>query len=317
VHHNNGTKAVKNVSGILPFSQVDSGIKSTSTEVKLNYTKENLSNDTSMLALYQHAELNITLQHDQERLLGGSTVDNTEPSPFAVYITALDSDGSAVQRYCSGALLTAGLVITAATCVVDAYGILVYAGENEAGDGVNRAATAIIYPKYSRNCREHDIALLQLASPFKITGTARTHDSFINTVLLPASGTYNKYSNFLGKYFKIYGYGTSAESDTPSDLNYIDVSVQSASECAATAAAKFYRLGANHLCLDSAFGKKGICKGDLGAPVVVQITTASRGTVLVAIATDYFKCSDPAIITKIAPYLPWIRSYVSIADNQG
>jgi len=104
------------------------------------------------------------------RIVGGESA-GTSTWAWAVSISI---SGTSL---CGGAVLSSSWVITAAHCMagISASQVTVYAGSNIRYSGQSRvAARVIVHPNYVSTTHVNDIALIQLSTPFTMSGTVKS-----------------------------------------------------------------------------------------------------------------------------------------------
>ncbi|XP_041585108.1 arginine esterase isoform X3 [Vulpes lagopus] len=138
--------------------------------------------------------------------------------------------------------------------------------------------------------RSHDLMLLHLAEPAKITKAVRVMD-------LP------KKEPPLGSTCYVSGWGsTDPETNLqPGSLQCVDLKLLSNNQCAKVYTQKVTKF---MLCAGVLEGKKDTCKGDSGGPLIcdgVLVGITSWG------ATPCGKPQMPSLYTRVMPHLMWIK----------
>ncbi|MFB7600204.1 trypsin-like serine protease [Streptomyces sp. NPDC056160] len=226
-----------------------------------------------------------------ESVVGG-TPTTTHAYPFVVQLT--DADG---KQFCGGTLVAAGKVVTAAHCVSgeSADGLRAVGGRTylDGTDGtVSKVSGIWIAPGYSDAASGDDVAVLTLATampyaPAKFVSPADT-------------GVYKA-----GTAARVLGWGTTAESGSPSDqLRTATVPVVSDTGCASAYGSDF--VASDMICAGYPSGGTDTCQGDSGGPLLV-------GGVLAGITSWGDGCAQagrPGVYTRLTTFSDLVTAQV-------
>ncbi|XP_025869488.1 arginine esterase [Vulpes vulpes] len=234
--------------------------------------------------------------HFESRIIGGTEcLKNSHPWQAAVYHNG--------EFACGGVLVHPEWVLTAAHCANSNYEV--WLGrynllESENEGQLVKVRKGFIHPLYKRKVqravirpgedRSHDLMLLHLAEPAKITKAVRVMD-------LP------KKEPPLGSTCYVSGWGsTDPETNLqPGSLQCVDLKLLSNNQCAKVYTQKVTKF---MLCAGVLEGKKDTCKGDSGGPLIcdgVLVGITSWG------ATPCGKPQMPSLYTRVMPHLMWIK----------
>jgi hypothetical protein len=211
------------------------------------------------------------------RVVGGTAID-VRAAPWSVGVEH-GAGGSGV--FCSGAILDATHVLTAAHCVVDASGaaappstFTVRAGATNVlappSDRQDRQVAAVrVHPGYAAGAEADDVAVLVLSSPLDLGGAAAQALALPPPGLKPAAG----------RAVSLAGYGVRAAGATlDGSLSRMTSTLAEPSSCLTAREAV---AGAVLVCAFS--GTNSPCHGDSGsalvldtpAPVAIGVTSAA------------------------------------------
>ncbi|XP_013186861.1 serine protease snake [Amyelois transitella] len=213
---------------------------------------------------------------------------------------------------CGGALVSTTFVITAAHCIdtldkikpsIVRVGVVELGGSewNERSDF--RIEEIIVHPEYKRREKYHDLALLRLERPVKVS-------SDVNAVCL-----YTKDEDPTVP-LTITGWGrTSTSRDVRSNvLLKTNVSVVSRSKCSESYA-NWRKLpsgiSVGQLCAGDPDGLHDSCQGDSGGPI--QLPPSSDAQYRLVGVTSFGRgcgSSEPGVYTRLKHYLDWIERTV-------
>ncbi|CAG9859350.1 unnamed protein product [Phyllotreta striolata] len=226
-------------------------------------------------------------------------IDGTEVVPHSrPYVVAIRTTINDIEVLCSGAIISDYLVITAATCLNGASEAEVILGAHnitngaETGREVIKANQFIIHEKFDTVKLLDNIALIQL--PKKISFNAN-----IQSVKLP--DVTDIIDAYIEKEATALGWGRTSDTtqDTSDVLRYQNLTIIPVLMCELSYA---LNIRPTQICT-TGVERKGICRGDAGAPLVldgVLIGIGSYGSTL--------GCSIgfPSVFTKISSYLSWL-----------
>jgi Trypsin len=213
-----------------------------------------------------------------ERIVGGSPIQ-IQSAPWSVFVSDQTPAGPFV---CSGSIVDAAHVLTAAHCVHDGSGALAQASQLTVEAGVSNSAAPLatdleqrrtvssftVHPGYvwSEQVQPDDVAVLTLAGPLDLSGPAA------KAVALPAPN-----SPFpAGAAVAVAGFGVEAPgAQENGSLEWMTATVDAQGSCGGVIASGVIAADAVTLCASSPTA--ATCNGDSGAGLV---TTASPPTLV-------------------------------------
>jgi Trypsin len=240
-----------------------------------------------------------------DAIIGGQAAT---PGYFG-YVAFVAAVGDGTAYYCTGALVTPSVVLTAAHCAIllsTPSAFTVGTGrlnlyDSSTGQVVGVSAVAIA-PTWSPTTSHGDVGLLQLAQP----SAAAT---------LPiASASDSSWAYQPDNTIVVAGWGrTSLTGPAASQLNWIDLGVQSDDYCAEQAAnGKYGYDAASMFCASQPGSLAGACYGDSGAPAITQSASGAYEIVGVASFLVTSDCAPPDVFARVTYSSAWLSSEIAI-----
>ncbi|XP_065221908.1 trypsin-1-like [Planococcus citri] len=245
----------------------------------------------------------------KKRVVGGIEAEqNKFPWMAALKLTYGDT-----STFCGATVITKQHLLTAAHCVegVTADEIQASLGGfnqltheydiNEITVGIEEI---IRHPGFNLSSLDNDIAILKLDSTI----------SFNTSQIQPACLPSTENEDYAGYYGTVIGWGFTDESQSVSNkMQKVEVPIIWTNHCRINYSILSYSVTDNMMCAGNYFGHQGICTGDSGGPL--QINIDGLGTMkVVGIVSWSHGCARPyypGVYTRIDRYKRWIR------DNTG
>jgi hypothetical protein len=225
---------------------------------------------------------------------------------YVVFVGLPVGDGTAY--YCTGALVTPSVVLTAAHCAIllsNPSAFVVGTGRLDLSDtssgqvlGVNSVAIA---PTWSPTSNVGDVALLQLSQP----------SSALTMPIAPQSD--ETVVNQPGTTIVVAGWGlTNQTGPLPTQLHWVDLSIQSDKYCAQQFVAPQAYDPASMFCASQPGSMAAACPGDSGAPAIVQWAPDQYEIVGVASMKVGTNCDPPDSFARVTFASTWLTSEIAI-----
>jgi secreted trypsin-like serine protease len=223
---------------------------------------------------------------------------NPAPQPYS-FMASLQFQG---QKYCAGALVAPTLVVTAAHCG-QAEKVRIGSLTWQDGGELIDVVELIEHPDWNGggNWRGHDIALLRLAVPSTLP------PAVLASQVIP------------GQAVRLMGWGRTCEDDTPEcrestenrHLQQIDTMLADPATC--TILAPWHIDPLREWCVSNRDGSKQACKGDSGAPLVIEYGGAWQiiGVTSRDGDTDPKCGTGPGIWSNVLHHRDWITNVIS------
>ncbi|XP_058056805.1 uncharacterized protein LOC131208172 [Anopheles bellator] len=228
-------------------------------------------------------------------------------------------DDGSIQWNCGGSLIWENYVLTAAHCTADLdnkppdvvrFGdINLYNDTDDAYAQQFNIAEVIRHPQHRYSAKYHDIALLKLEKHITLNETVAPaclwDEEELRFTTLQAAG------------WGATGYG---DSQTPVLLK-VSLGPVDTEHCN-----QFYRAGDRglkvglqpyQLCAGDV--KMDTCPGDSGGPLEVKLLHNTKVTPFIVGVTSFGSAcgqSTPGVYTKVAGYIPWIRSVLEVRGEE-
>lgn len=283
-------------------------------------------------------------------IVGGDEVDDDQFWPWSVAVYELDPLNQQRTFICSGSLISAEFVLTAAHCIQQSRFDVLEAGEvflkiasvrlDDERAHFYRVQSIFVHPDYSVDRKANDIALLRLSAHQRLPARARP-------ICLP-SHVANRV-DFTDQQVTIIGWGktspvqaneptrevvesSAAAADKDADENssqtndtllQAQVRVTNTDQCNRN----YSRLEISWLTIDDHFlcasdpqGKRDACQGDSGGPLMwnnqqglLKSQNLEKWYQLGLVSFGH-GCADsqfPGVYTRISYYMPWILRIVN------
>ncbi|CAG5037503.1 unnamed protein product [Parnassius apollo] len=240
------------------------------------------------------------------RIVGG-TPTTIEDFPYIVALVYwYPGPGITIQR-CVGGLISSWHVLTTSFCFTGAVlsNMEVRAGStNSLSGGVVVTIREVIkHPDYQETPRVADIAVVVLESPLAITNT-------INILYLPPQSTYIPD----GQSVKVVSWGFESEIGPQLEtLKTINLKKVPLEDCQAAYAEKDTVVIDDPVICAAEEGDVGTCRGDSGAPMVIDQVVVGLSSYFQDCGTDDY----PDVFTRIDRYTDWIISVATAQYRNG
>lgn len=239
----------------------------------------------------------LSLAQEAPPIVGGApTSDHIQ-----VGMLAMSDGNNTTFDFCSGTLIDASWVLTAAHCLEaaqtyeDDYGLATFfiVGDNWGSiDAYAQAVDLIPHPQYNASSLDHDIGLMELSEPLSDQGIYLVND------VAPKDGWTDKDITYVG-----YGI-TSGNAQDNGVRRTVDVPFYGSDS-------KF--IYGYH---DTPNDPKNVCSGDSGGAALLKV---SGELVLAGVNSFVSGQGDPCLglgaATRVDTHIDWISDYVELSDG--
>lgn len=224
---------------------------------------------------------------------------------FHVSITSPDT-GSGASLVCSGAILSANWVLTAASCVIrlQRYDIRFASVTFYTGGFTLTSTTAILHPQFNPTTGLFNAALISLPQNLNQV------DDVWSKIALPSS------LDFVNQFARISGYGLIGGLQSPV-LQFENSRVISNNAPSCQAAFILSDIDQsqqdNFLCAQNTHGNQKVlnCTGDVGSPIHITGTNNNNVLIGISISSANQACpNDTSLFVSLTAISPWIRQIV-------
>jgi len=253
----------------------------------------------------------LTFSHEPiaaKRIINGNEVSIQDDWSWVVAIVQSNAMIAHDSFSCSGSLIAADWVLTAAHCVegkgadeldvlISRHNLLTAQGERIAIEQIYR------HPLYTQaSVSGYDIALIKLK-----------HETHASNTPVPLINTTQMASLSAGDGLTVLGWGTTSTSHLVMSpvLREVDVPLVADSVCQSV----YYTANHTMLCAGYDMGGKDACQGDSGGPLIRSIDGQRY---LVGVVSWGGGCALPSlygVYSKISVLRDWIKQYINIDDS--
>ena len=248
------------------------------------------------------------LQIISPRIVGGNQV-SISTAPWQVALILTNAPNNYQGQFCGGSLISSLWIVTAAHCVVSQSGTLAPSSLGiQAGSAILstsvlsfRTVSEIIpHPEYRVSSKNHDIALIRLATPVTLGGNTQAIPIFRSEVANDTPG----YVTGWGQTTVTTSWGTyfQGTSNFPTALHGTNLWVAD-NNCWGERPGS-YRSDLM-ICAGTFGWMNDTCQGDSGGPLAIQV---SGNSFLAGVTSFGAGCAwlSPGIYTKVSRYASWI-----------
>jgi secreted trypsin-like serine protease len=248
-----------------------------------------------------------TRQRAHAAIVGGGPAS---PGLLPGVALVADNLGGGMAAYCTGTVVAANIVLTAAHCLEDDTGALEPASGFSVVTGtVNPSATpgqtsgvsrVLIFPQYNRMADNGDAGLLFLSTPTSAPA-----------VTLADSSTYDQG----GITVAVAGWGLTHATDMslPTVLQWANFAIQDFEYCATADNhdGLQFEYGYEFCAGDPAGYTVAVCRGDSGGPAFAQTPAGLLEVGIVDRGDDACATTVPSIFTRVELIQPWVASQIA------
>ncbi|XP_065361766.1 proclotting enzyme-like [Calliphora vicina] len=219
-------------------------------------------------------------------------------------------DPSSMKFLCAGSLISSRYVITSAHCI-NSYLMLVRLGAhdltkpNESEARNYRIKRTVTHEKFNLKTITNDLALIELSEIVQIT-------NFIDTICLPEAPQFLS-QDFVGMNPFVAGWGANKhQGPTSNVLRDVQVPIINRQVCEQSYRTVFNFVQFSDQLICAGNSNVDACQGDSGGPLMLpQMSGQSYHYYLLGVVSFGYECARtgfPGVYTKVAAYLPWIKS---------
>ncbi|XP_063215918.1 CLIP domain-containing serine protease B4-like [Bacillus rossius redtenbacheri] len=260
-----------------------------------------------------------------ERIVGGRTA-SLGAFPWIARLGYKRTGSQQVMYRCGGSLITRNHVVTAAHCVTSLPSglqlVSVRLGEldertdpdcdaAECADPVQDFSplSVVAHPGYNRPKYRHDIAVVRLDHPARIT-------AYVSTICLPFEDLIK--IDYTGESLIAAGWGsTSMGMSSSKTLQWVKLKVQPSAGCDAVFTRRAnISVGASQMCA-AGDGGRDSCEGDSGGPLASReqpsLHSAARSVLVGVVSFGARACAAeavPGVYTRVTHYLHWLLDQI-------